>query len=26
LEIENVTGNEAHLARRDPVTAAPPRR
>lgn len=26
LEIENVTGNEAHLARRDPVTATPPRR
>jgi type II secretory pathway component PulM len=25
LEIENVTGNEAHLARRDPVISAPPR-
>ena len=26
LEIENVTGNEAHLAHRDPVVSAPPRR
>src|ERR1700694_5481596 len=25
LEIESVTGNEAHLARRDPVISAPPR-
>jgi hypothetical protein len=25
LEIENVTGNQAHLARRDPATATPPR-
>jgi hypothetical protein len=26
LEIENVTGNEAHLAHRDPVISTPPRR
>jgi hypothetical protein len=25
LEIENVTGNQAHLARRGPATAMPPR-
>jgi len=25
LEIENVTGNEAPIARRDPATAGPPR-